>query len=218
MTLTQQNQTALKKAGLPVTAENLYMMHQLGPSAATEVIRGAATGKTKADMSASTQKAMNLNYGANSKTAADYIGANKKALDDRYASVTKGAGGASPASPAPAAPAAPAASAKPATPAVTAKPATPAVTAKPAAPALPVGATAPAIPSVVASVSAPAVPSMPSFPPVPEAPPTVEPLASNGSNRPVQVAMQSPDAGQDLRDRGIAHIVTGGLSSTGGWI
>ena len=93
MKLTRQNQAALEKAGLPITAENLYMMHQLGPGAAKEVIRGAEAGKSKAEMSPETQKAMNLNYGANSKTAADYIATNKKALDDRYAAVTKGGDG-----------------------------------------------------------------------------------------------------------------------------
>lgn len=33
MKLTNQNMAMLKKAGLPVTAENIYVMHQLGPSA-----------------------------------------------------------------------------------------------------------------------------------------------------------------------------------------
>lgn len=93
MKLTKQNSSVLEKSGLPVTAENLYMMHQLGPAAAKEVIMGAASGKSKADMSPSTQNSMNLNYGSNSKTATDYIAANKKALDDRYVDVTKNTGG-----------------------------------------------------------------------------------------------------------------------------
>ena len=88
MLLTQQNSAALKAAKLPVTAENLYMMHQLGPRAAMEVIRGAGAGKLKSEMSPGTQSGMNLNYGAKSRTAADYVGTNRKALDDRYALVT----------------------------------------------------------------------------------------------------------------------------------
>lgn len=67
---------------------------------------------------------------------------------------------------------------------------------------------------VVASTSVPSAPSAPSAPPVPEAPPITMPLASNdsGGSKPIQVSMPSPDVGQDVRDRGIAHVATGGLS------
>jgi len=51
-------------------------------------------------------------------------------------------------------------------------------------------------------------------PPIPEAPPIIEPLASN-SSRNMTVSMPAPDVGQDVKDRGIAHIVTGGYSSRG---
>jgi hypothetical protein len=37
------------------------------------------------------------------------------------------------------------------------------------------------------------------------------PLASNGSIRPIQVALPSPEIGQDLSDRRMAHIATGGI-------
>lgn len=206
MKLTRQNQAALEKAGLPVSAENLYMMHQLGPKAAQEVIRGAADGKSKDELSADTQKAMNLNYGANSKTAADYIATNKKALDDRYASVTKDTGGVQTAiakanSPQPAAETGAVASA-----ATVQAPATPAV---PATKAVPVAPVAP----VVASASAPPVSVAPSVPAVAEAPPITVPMASNADSRPAIIAAQTKDVGQDVRDRGIAHIVTGGLSA-----
>jgi hypothetical protein len=206
MKLTRQNQAALEKAGLPVSAENLYMMHQLGPKAAQEVIRGAADGKSKDEMSADTQKAMNLNYGANSKTAADYIATNKKALDDRYASVTKDTGGvqtaiAKASSPQPAAETGTVASA-----ATVQAPATPAV---PATKAVPVAPVAP----VVASASAPPVSVAPSVPAVAEAPPITVPMASNADSKPAIIAAQTKDVGQDVRDRGIAHIVTGGLSA-----
>ncbi|MGZ4955385.1 MAG: hypothetical protein ACXV8Q_09755, partial [Methylobacter sp.] len=51
-------------------------------------------------------------------------------------------------------------------------------------------------------------------PQIPEAPPIIEPLASN-SSRSMTVSMPAPDVGQDVKDRGIAHIVTGGYSSRG---
>ena len=51
-------------------------------------------------------------------------------------------------------------------------------------------------------------------PAIPEAPPLIQPLGSNSNSNPT-VVMQSGDVGQDVRDRGIAHIVTGGYSSRG---
>jgi len=206
MKLTRQNQAALEKSGLPVSAENLYMMHQLGPKAAQEVIRGAADGKSKADMSPETQKAMNLNYGANSASAADYIATNKKALDDRYAAVTKDTGGAQTAiAKAQQAPTATLAAASPIqAPATVVTPAF--KTASIASPAAPVST----------SISAPPVSVAPKTAPIADAPPVVDTLASNtGSGRKTQaITVAAPEAGQDLKDRRIAHIVTGGLSAT----
>jgi hypothetical protein len=49
-----------------------------------------------------------------------------------------------------------------------------------------------------------------------DAPPVVDTLASNSGSankKPAAATVAAPDAGQDLRDRRIAHIVTGGLSS-----
>ncbi|MCA8037142.1 transglycosylase SLT domain-containing protein, partial [Burkholderia arboris] len=77
------DRAALRKAGLPVTPENLYMMFQLGP-VAKEVIRGAQDGKRIDQLSSDARKAIGLNYGNRSSTAADYIATNKKALNQRY--------------------------------------------------------------------------------------------------------------------------------------
>lgn len=67
--------------------------------------------------------------------------------------------------------------------------------------------------AVVAAASTPSVPIMPSPPPVSEAPPVAVPMASNDSNKPIQVSMPPQEVGQDVRDRGIAHVATGGLSA-----
>lgn len=63
-----------------------------------------------------------------------------------------------------------------------------------------------------------AAPKVPTFTPAPtpaEAPPQITPLASLNSGRNVTVTMPAPDVGQDIKDRGIAHIATGGLSGRG---
>lgn len=62
-----------------------------------------------------------------------------------------------------------------------------------------------------ASATSPRVPTFAPPPIMGEAPPVIQPLASD-SNRNLTVTMPTPDVGQDVRDRGIAHIVTGGLS------
>lgn len=157
MKLTSQNMAMLKKSGLPVTAENIYMMHQLGPSAAQEIIRGSVSGKSKADLSSNTQRSMSLNYGANSRTAAEYIDTNRVALDKRYAAT--------------------------------------------------VGNVQTAHAQVPESPRMPA-PQLPA-----DEPSIVEPLVSNGSRNQNIVASAQPEVGQDVKDRRIAHIVTGGLSN-----
>jgi hypothetical protein len=63
-----------------------------------------------------------------------------------------------------------------------------------------------------------AAPKVPTFTPAPvpaEAPPQITPLASLDSGRNVTVTMPNADVGRDISDRGIAHIVTGGLSGRG---
>ena len=67
------------------------------------------------------------------------------------------------------------------------------------------------MPTAMANASAPAAPSLPSMPSVAEAPPVIEPMASTGG-KPVVAVANTPDVGQDMRDRRIAHVVTGGLS------
>lgn len=62
-----------------------------------------------------------------------------------------------------------------------------------------------------ASATSPRVPTFAPHPAIGEAPPVIQPLASD-TNRNLTVTMPTPDVGQDVRDRGIAHIVTGGLS------
>jgi hypothetical protein len=88
MALTKQNAAFLDKNKLPITAANLYMMHQLGPPAAVEVIKGAQSGALKSAMSPATQKAMNQNFGAQQTTVAGYLNANERAMDSRFASGT----------------------------------------------------------------------------------------------------------------------------------
>ena len=212
MRLTRQNQSSLEKSGLPITAENLYMMHQLGPVAAKEVIRGAASGKLKSDMSPDTQKAMNLNYGAKSNSAADYIAINKKALDERYASVTKNTGAAQAAieKTAPTVAALPTA----ATPGSGQATASQAKREPSLAATVQTVARSSALAAPVQTASAPA-PVVPSFAPPPvatKAPDVVNPLgAGTESSKPITVRLPSSDVGQDVRDRRIAHIATGGI-------
>lgn len=66
-----------------------------------------------------------------------------------------------------------------------------------------------------AHIAMPPVVSPPSVPVVSEPPPVVDTLASNtGSGRKTKaITVAAPEAGQDLKDRRIAHIVTGGLSA-----
>jgi len=81
----------------------------------------------------------------------------------------------------------------------------------PAAPMRPVQVpTAPAQVPVQVAVSAPNIPSLPAIPSVPAAPKINLPMPSSAPMR-VVVANQPGEPGQDVRDRDIAHIVTGGV-------
>lgn len=162
MKLAQQNIATLKKAGLPITEENIYMMHQLGPSAAQDVIRGSASGKSRAELSVQTQKFMSMNHGAGSRTASEYLAANKRALDNRYSSVIG--------------------------------------TGKP-------------VDAQSSSFKVPQVPSLTFATKLEEAPRIKEQLASLRSGSRQQTDSSPQDVGQDVKDRRIAHIVTGGLSN-----
>ncbi|KVS36806.1 transglycosylase SLT domain-containing protein [Burkholderia ubonensis] len=167
MKLAKQNAAVLSRAGLAVTPENLYMMHQLGPGAAKEIIKGAANGKNISDLSADTQKAVALNYGKGSKTAADYLSANATALQSRYDTVV-GSGI-----------------------------------------HVPVVATAAATSATPPTVPVAPVPATPAAPPAQTA---QIPVPLN-SDKPLEVRFADDRAvGQDLQNRRLAQIATGGLS------
>lgn len=65
----------------------------------------------------------------------------------------------------------------------------------------------------VATGTMPSIPSMPAAPMIPDAPEIREPLSSGDTGRGITVTMPPKDHGQDLSDRRLAHIVTGGYSS-----
>ena len=82
------------------------------------------------------------------------------------------------------------------------------------APKAPMSFAAPAAP-VVASISSPPVSVAPTAPKVAEAPPVVDTLASSagGGRKSPAITVAAQEVGQDIKDRRIAHIVTGGLSA-----
>jgi len=65
---------------------------------------------------------------------------------------------------------------------------------------------------VSVSVSAPKIPSVPTVQSVPDAPPVIVPLPGKDTGSPISVVTVPVEVGQDLRERGIAHVVTGGLN------
>jgi predicted chitinase len=65
--------------------------------------------------------------------------------------------------------------------------------------------------SQTVSAPVPAPPIMPTAPKLADAPQVIQPL-STPDQRPLTVSIANQDVGQDLSDRKIAHIVTGGLS------
>jgi hypothetical protein len=67
-------------------------------------------------------------------------------------------------------------------------------------------------PPQVATVSLPNIPSMPSAPQIPDAPEIQVPLSSRDSGRNITVAPPPKEHGQDLSNRRLAHIVTGGYA------
>lgn len=174
--LTKQNAANLKKSGLPVTEENLYMMFQLGPKSAKEIIEGAAKGKSKNELSSRAQKSMNLNFGANSKTASDYIATNSRALNDRYSKVVT-------------------------------------VSSDSVSRLKDVSIADASLPVQTVSIPMPQSPRTPQITSaIAEAPPVITPLAGGNDKRTTVIASIQQDVGQDVKDRRIANIVTGGLS------
>lgn len=88
MRLTQQNMAALRAKGVPLTMENVYMAHQLGVGAATELIGAANRGARMSDLSESTRSAMALNAGGKTTTSPGaYLDSTRRMLDQRYNSV-----------------------------------------------------------------------------------------------------------------------------------
>lgn len=170
MRLAVQNSAMLEKATLPVTAENVYMMHQLGPRAAMEIIRGAQKGLEKSQLSLETQKSMNLNYGSKSTTAQGYLSQNSRALDDRLALTTGGLKG---------------------------------------------------FVATASSASMPAPKSaalpMPVPQKVPAAPDSAIPAPSAGNSGPDKRPPLRESIAQNMADRHIAHIASGGIGANGRW-
>ncbi|WP_036304846.1 glycoside hydrolase family 19 protein [Methylobacter tundripaludum] len=62
------------------------------------------------------------------------------------------------------------------------------------------------------SAPVPSAPVMPTSPKIAEAPPVIEPLSSP-EQRPIMVSVAAMDATQDVSDKRIAHIASGGISS-----
>lgn len=73
--------------------------------------------------------------------------------------------------------------------------------------------TAAPMPAQVASAAAPSLPPLPKPQVIAEAPPMVIPMAGGLGQKSLSVSLDKGDIGQDVSDRRIAHIVTGGLSS-----
>ena len=90
--MAKKNMKKLQEADLPMTATNVYLMHQLGVSGARELLRAAEKGLDISTLSKTTQNAIKHNFGASTaKTAKDYIRQTEIALDarstsDRFAS------------------------------------------------------------------------------------------------------------------------------------
>ncbi|ABO60615.1 transglycosylase SLT domain-containing protein (plasmid) [Burkholderia vietnamiensis] len=236
MQLANANAAQLTKAGLPVTAANLYMMHQLGPGAAKEIIQGAKDGKNISQLSGNTQKAVSLNYGKGSTTAAEYLAKNSAALEARGKSVVgdmsnlsvpatalasakpadKATAVASNAPTKPVAPASPSPSPSPATsvqpgvpPALASTTVAVAASPAPVVPPPVVTAAAPPSPPRV-SIAAASVPAPSNVPPAAQASIPV-PMNSAGPME-VHVSNDQP-VGQDLRDRRLSMIATGGIAA-----
>ncbi len=66
-----------------------------------------------------------------------------------------------------------------------------------------------------ASSTSPRLPTFSAPPVIADAPPLIQPLSGQGADRNITVSLPPGDVGQDVSDRGIAHIATGGLSGRG---
>jgi hypothetical protein len=68
------------------------------------------------------------------------------------------------------------------------------------------------ISAITKSISMPSAPKMPSMPVIAEAPPVKEPLNSNEPRQTAAVSQQTQDVGQDMSDKRLSHIVSGGYA------
>lgn len=233
MRLTLQNAAVLEKHGLPLTPENIYMAHQLGPSAAIDLIRGSQAGKSVGDLKSSTRSGMGFNYGSSSSSASEYLAKNRQALMARYervvansdagilptATVLADAGAVDPSKGTAVAVNQSVASSTDSSLGVvnqgllapTVAPISHNAAANPSffAQAF-VAPVQPAVTAYMPTVKAPS--AVVAAPPPVEAAPPMRTQLSSGRKDVQQLTVAAPDAGQDVRDRTIAHIVTGGLS------
>jgi hypothetical protein len=67
-------------------------------------------------------------------------------------------------------------------------------------------------PAQTISAPSPSVPAMPKPPAIAEMPAVMTPLVSDGLRKSISINIDKGDIGQDISDRRLAHIVTGGLS------
>lgn len=78
---------------------------------------------------------------------------------------------------------------------------------------LAMASSAPAAPTQTAFAAAPKAPTFAAPAPIADAPPVINPLGTGAdSKRQISVTLPAQDVGQDVKDRRIAHIQTGGLS------
>lgn len=81
--LAKKNAELLKKAGVPVTGENLYMLHNIGPG-----ILPALQGRN--DVNAETIKAMRQNGMQNGMSATDFVRYQKSRYNEQYQIANQG--------------------------------------------------------------------------------------------------------------------------------
>ena len=66
--------------------------------------------------------------------------------------------------------------------------------------------------AITASMTAPSLPKMPSMPAIADAPVVKEPLGSKDSRSNAAVSQPTTEIGQDISDKRLCHIVSGGYS------
>jgi hypothetical protein len=195
MRLAKDSIAALHAIKKPATTENIYMMHQLGPKAAQEVL-ASAPGARIADLSEGTRSALSKNYAGNSATVGEYLSKTQQALHARYQSVvgqsTAGLVG---------------------TDSAGNKALSPTTSTSSAGPlaSLPTASLSP-LPISSSLFGASKLPKVTISPPAaPSAAPKVETNLPSTKPAPINVVLTNGQAvGRDVQDRRLAHIATGG--------